>query len=399
MSSRSLRAPAVLLAVALVGSLASWLGLIIGIRSVEPDVVGPFVAVWSAYFTVVAAYSGVQQESSRALTAARDDRGARLGQASAAIGVVGAGAGLLVASGASTKVGASVTVLIALGLLASALEAGVIGAAVARTAIDLVALTLTADALLRLAFVAGASGLGTSEAGTFLALSAAASIAATVLALSAGGCRYLRLRVGPVWAVTRRMTLATAAAVLSAFIITGAPVLVRVLGHLDTLEEAKALGLLSLTRAPVLLPLLAIQSWLVSWLAVVGRLQLALLRAFGLVVVLTALAVAGSILLGELVIRLMLGSTFLVTVPQLAMLVAASGSLGILIVMSLAAIATDRHSLSVIAWAATLVLTGVLLPLTGTTLEGIAIALALPPLIVGSAGGVFLTRGGQQAHA
>ena len=388
---RGLGAPATLLVVGLVGSLASWWAQLLGIRAVGPVNAAGFIAGWSLYFAVVGSFSGLQQEATRTSTVGNAETGPRLGTASIATGLVGGALGLAVVLRVAPAVGAGLAFLIVVGWIASASQSGVIGGSVARHAIGIASAAMLSDALLRLGLFACAYWLGESSAQVFLGLASAASLVATGLILGVGGLGFLRVRMGPSAAAVRRVAQASGAALLSALLITGAPMLVSALGAMNGFEEARVLALLSLTRAPVLLPIVALQSWLLNQFALTSRLRSSLLRAFGAIALVAVSAAGAAALAGDLLVSTMLGGAYSLPTAELSVLVASSAFIGFLVVVSLAAIGTDRHRLSVGAWAATLVLTVAALPLMATGVLGVAAALALPPLVVSLAGAKLLT--------
>lgn len=162
-----------------------------------------------------------------------------------------------------------------------------------------------------------------------------------------------QLRVAePLSVLLRNSGKTLAAAVSIAALVNGFPLLMSTFdrGASESLLGAMTLAVM-LTRAPLLLPMMALQSYLIARFArshgSPWPLLLPLLAGcFAVAGLLAALAA----LIGPPILREAFGADFVVSGHTLAMLVMSSGVLGALCVSSSALIASNRHTANTIGW-------------------------------------------------
>lgn len=193
-----------------------------------------------------------------------------------------------------------------------------------------------------------------------------------------------------------RTMLASAA---TAVLVNGFPVVLSLFGGAEKAELGAVVLALTLTRAPILVPLTALQSMLIARLSAPGGTgRRFLLLVFAELAGLTTVIALGVGLWGEAVLAWVFGPGFAVDGWLLAGLVVASGCLGVLTVTGAATLASNRHNAFAGGWviAAVLSVLGVAL-LPGDIGLRTVIALIAGPL-AGAACHLAL-RGGVAEHS
>jgi O-antigen/teichoic acid export membrane protein len=339
-------------------------------RALGADDYAAFGVFWSAVFFVVALIFGAQQESTRSVAQRRQSTG---------------GTSLVTFAIALGSLAATVLLVTAPAWRPPALD-GHVWAVVAVAAGGLL-YTLTGV----LAGVLAGAGLWNGYAGMLIAEGASrfalvllaiavasgvtplawAVVAAYPVALLVGGVALRRHRVGfrvddsiatLVGNTVKTMTAAAAVAAL----VNGFPLIMSMFARGASDESVGALTLaIMLTRAPLLVPLMALQGLLIKRFSdatrPIARSLIQIVLACVLGAGLLGLA-AGAI--GPGLLRSFFGPEFELSSTTLALLVLSSGLIGALSVTAPALVARNRHGLNVVGWAAAVVVSVGLLALS-----------------------------------
>lgn len=338
-----------------------------------------FGVFWSAMFFVVAVLFGVQQESTRAVTTHRStgDPGSTSLVRFAVVVATGA---VVVLVGAAPWWGpatfgeghgglALVVAAGSVGYVFTGVLAGVCAGAGLWSAYGAM---LVVEGLARAVGVVGVLLLSAGVGG--LAWMVVAAYPVTLAAVGWSNRARIRqhLRVDESLTVLLRNTGQTVAAAVSiAAMINGFPLLMALFVRE---ESAAALGAMTLavilTRAPLLLPLMALQSYLITMFARPQRspwplLAVLLSGCVAVAAVLAALAAA----VGPPILREVFGAEFEVSGHALALLVLSSGGLGALCMSSPALVARNRHAANTVGWWIAVVVAVVVLAFAPWSLE------------------------------
>lgn len=368
---------------------------------------GVFSVFWSALFLVVGVLFGLQQESTRATAqtvsarggAFRDPGSADDGRAGGprttslwafaslaalAVGVVVIATAVLWAVPSLGVANAGLAWLVALGAAMNCLVAaasGVMaGAGMWRQLASIVAL----DGILRVVAVVGVLSVTHDIVPLAVAVILPFPVSLTIVFLSAPRALVENARVtfGPraLIANTGRTMLAASA---TAVLINGFPLVLSFFAGPDNHAALGSLVLaVTLTRAPILVPLTALSSYLVSRFSHhpgrTARTVAVLLAGIGAVI----LVLCGAAwLFGEPVMRFVFGQEFDLPAGVLVALIASSGLIGALFVSGSAVLARNRHGLYAAGWVAASVVTLALLFLPLPLPERAALALAAGPAV------------------
>jgi hypothetical protein len=330
-----------------------------------------FAVLWSALFFVVGALGGVQQEVTRASRAPSIPGGGR----PLPIALTGSAvSGLLVAGSAPLWLGllipdptVSIGAALAVGVASYLAVAVIAGRLYGASAWWPIAAMMAVDGVLRLIGVVLAVTLGGGELGALAwAIALPFPLAPALVLPFAGGRRLTgRLDTGSArlaWNAGRLVVAAAATAVL----MSGMPVLLRVLlPGLAPADLAPVALDLSLVRAPLLIPVLALQSLLIVRFAGDRGARSPLLVA-GAIAAGGVVAALLAALAGPPVLDAVFGEPYGSDPLALALVVASSGLLGALLVLGAALVADGRHGLVTVAWGSAVVVTaGALLVLPG----------------------------------
>lgn len=194
--------------------------------------------------------------------------------------------------------------------------------------------------------------------GTLIALAVASAVSA-----GAWLCTLTRVRVRRHLRrrsdLTARVLLhhyasASSASAASAALTVGFPVLISLTStKSEFLTSAGLLLGISLTRAPLLVPLTAYQGVVLAhFLSHRERGARAVLPVLGVVLGVTAAASAGALLLGARVYRLMLGGRYVLSGPMLAALVVTAGLLAVQTVTGMCCLALGQQRAYAAGWIA-----------------------------------------------
>lgn len=258
-----------------------------------------------------------------------------------------------------------------------------VGAATGRAWWREAALVIGGEATLRLAVTAGVVFVAASVTSMGIASAAGAFAWLVLVAFSRRTRSALFIRAdvaGPVLA--RRMSAALVAQGASAILVVGFPILLAATTRRAEYASAAPLLLaISLTRAPVLLPLNALQGVAVSHLvragAGLGRL---LLRLLALVAGVAVLGAVAAWLIGPTLLGLMFGSGYVVDGSVLAALTLAAGGTAALTLTGACAQALAAHAWYVAGWVVAVLASVALLQVSGSLEWRACLALGVAPL-------------------
>jgi O-antigen/teichoic acid export membrane protein len=366
----------------LVMSMTAW-----ALPAERATVLLTFLAVLFAVYGVL---SGVALETTRAIAAAaRDDHapGPPLWQVAAVVAACSAAVVLALAPFWRERVlhgGDSVLVLaLVVAVAGYAVHCVVVGAASGRGWWSQAALVITGEATLRLLATVAVVGTAASVASMGVA-SALGAFAWLVLVARPGLVRStLVLRAdAPGRVLARRMVAALVAQGSSALLVVGFPILLAsTTSREDYAAAAPLLLAISLTRAPVLLPLNALQGVAVSHLvraaSGLGRL---LVRLLALVAAVAGVGAIAAWLVGPWLLTLLFGDAYAVDGTVLALLTLAAGGTAALTLTGACAQALAAHGWYVAGWLVALATCVALLQVPGSLELRACLSLGLSPL-------------------
>ena len=372
-------------------AVLGWLLFIVVARLLGAASYAEFSVLWGLFFALAGLLLGLQQELTRSVSSARllpeGQRRSRVLYASLIHGAILAS--LVLLSGplwAPNVFGPGwpwITLAIAAGLCAYVFIITVNGSLAGRRAWRVYAGVITADAALRFALVVAVClagghliGWAWAVAGGSLAWLFFLPIRAVRSALRARG------DVGT-GVLVSRSAHAMVATGCSALLIAGFPLLLRVTsqGQLDA-RAGVILAAIIVTRSAVLLPMIAYQAVAITYF-VEHRHELTsrLLRLLGLLAVGGALAAAGGVLVGPIVLRLLLGAQFQTSGPLVGQLVGAAVALAMLTLSGTALLAANKHGRAAVGWLVATLVTTIVLALPLSVETRCVLGLGLGPLV------------------
>lgn len=356
-----------------------------------------FSVFWSIVYLVVSALSGVQQEVTRAAHVAAPASGIR----------TLVGFALLYASGAAVLLVALAPLwapqVLPPGTLVE--ESGVVFQLVSALAVAAVGYTFVAvlsgalygvrnwpgvaamtvsDSVLRLIAIAVALALGAGVAGLGWAVATPFLVAAAGLWLFTGRSIRASLAIDTgMSGLLRNSARTVGAAIATGIMISGLPFLLGITSDQVQPELLASLILvITLTRAPLVIPLLALQSLLiVTFRDAPGRMATRV-RLWGACLVLVAAVLSAlAVVVGPWVIALLYGDRYALPAPAYAAIVASAGLTALLCLTGPAVLAAGQHGRYLLGWAAgSATLIGfLLLPLP--ELERVLLALCAGPVV------------------
>lgn len=360
-------------------------------RLTGPEAYAVFAVFWSALYLVIGCLAGVQQEVTRSIAVSR-----RLASRPTTSGwrfaiLVATGVVVLVAVSlplwAPLSFGGSYLALAApllIGVAVFVLMATVSGSLAGSDAWAGVAFIIGVDGVLRLVSIATA--LVWTADPVWLAWMVIAPLPVT-LAIAAvvfkGSIRNSMVLVDGyrtlLWNVIRTMTASAGSAIL----ITGFPLLLAIVAtNAEQPQLAPLILAITLTRAPLLMPLSAFQGFLVVQFAKRTSGQWGLLLRL-----MIALAIFGGIaallawLIGPMILRTFFGSGYAIAGEILALLVAAAGAIAALYVTGPAVLARGAHAGYAWGWIAAVVVALLVVNVPGDLTTRAVSALILGPAV------------------
>ncbi|AKS32150.1 hypothetical protein [Mycolicibacterium goodii] len=372
-------------------ALCGYAVLYLAARDLEPAGFSVFAVFWGAFGLVTGAANGLLQEATREVRSVQFTpvgEGPRTHpmRVAAAVGVVAA----LVIAGTSPLWGARVfvesrllsVVLLSVGLAGFCLHATLLGmlAGVDRWT-EYGALMVT-DAGIRVAVAAASFVLGWGLGGYLWATVAGAG-AWLILLLAAPAARFAARRVtaGGTWTFVRGTSHSIAAAGASAILVMGFPVLLKATSADLGATGGVVILAVTLTRAPLLVPLTAMQGNLIAHFVDQRARLRALLIPAAVVAGIGAVGVVAAGLIGPWLLRVGFGDEYRADGALLAWLTAAAVAIAMLTLTGAAAVAAALHRTYAAGWIiATVAAVGLLLlPLELQTRT--VIALLCGPLV------------------
>ena len=348
-------------AAAALGALSGYLVLVIVARTVTRATNAEFLVFWSLLFTSFGVLGGLQQEATRAVGTAELTRAPKDG-AHVLPWFVGIGAAFAVVVAAlspwwrSALLSNDSSPAAALALCAAALvfsgHLTMVGTLAGQRRWSLSALLIGGESLLRLVVVALVALVGSGLSGLEVAVTVSTAFW-LVLLLAARPLRRAataRADVGP-RVLASRAGHAMLAALGSAALVVGFPTLLRLSSSADEWLTAAPLVLaISLTRAPLLIPLNAFQGVAISYFLGSGKRAAALVRV---VAVIAAAGVAGAVVaavIGPPLMEAFFGATYRVDGLLLGALTLAAVALAILTMTGAGTLALARHRYYAAGW-------------------------------------------------
>lgn len=386
---------AVLVALAAGGSaVVSYVVMWLAARALSPADATVFLTFLSVMFFSYGLLSGLATEVTRSTAAAlRDARvvGPRLWRVAALAAAVCSAAVVafvvgwrerLLGPGVGGGDAWAVAMLMGLGVAGYAFHSTAVGALTGRRQWSGCATVIGAEASVRLALTVVAAVLGAGLLGMVAGTATAALAVLVVLVLAA--------RVRPAMATATdcsgralgwRIAQSMLAQASAAAVIVGFPVmLASTTAPSDYSHAAPLILAISLTRAPLLVPLNAVQGVMVSYLVHASRrFGRALLVVIG---VLTAVGFVGSLLaraIGPWLMDTLFGSDYRVEGWVLGLLTLSATLLAVLTVTGATCQATDRHAVFLGGWVVATSTTALLLLLPGSLEQRSVTALIAGP--------------------
>jgi O-antigen/teichoic acid export membrane protein len=342
-------------------------------RRLEPAGFSVFGVFWGAFGLAAGAANGLLQEATREVrSTAGHPAGAgphtRPMRVAAAVAVGAAavivGTSPLWAPHVFAEERPLSVALLSAGLAGFCLHATLLGMLAGAGRWSLYGALMVTDALTRLMLAIAAFAFGWGLSG-FLWATVGGSLAWLLLLLASPTARsaaQLRTTVS-VSAFLRGSAHSIAAAGASAILVMGFPVLLKATsGQLGAAGGVIILAV-TLTRAPLLVPLTAMQGNLIAYFVDHRSARVrALLVPAGIVIAVGAVGVAAAFLLGPWILRMGFGTEYVTSGRLLAWLTAAAVSIALLTLTGAAAVAAALHRAYSIGWvgatlAATLLLT------------------------------------------
>jgi len=344
-----------------IAAVSGYLVLLLAARALGADGYAAFAVFWAAYGLVTGTQNGQLQETTRAIRGARvrdaDGKQARPMPLNAAIGI---GLALVVAATSIGWAGAvfewyriESVLLLTVGVAAFGVYAGLGGALSGLGRWGPFATLLIVDALIRLALtvIAVIAGWGLFA---FLVMTVAGTVSSAIVVLCLRPAREALGARGDVTVreLARNTFTAMAAALASAALVMGFPVLIKLStsGDLDSVAGAVILAV-TLTRAPLLVPLNSFQGVLISRFVenrhrVVASLMTPLLIVTGVGVIGAALAW----LVGPWLLETVFGGDYRLSGATIAALTIGAVAMAVLTLTGAMALAVGQHRLYAAGW-------------------------------------------------
>jgi O-antigen/teichoic acid export membrane protein len=346
----------------LISALSGYLILVIAARALGPQRNADFLVFWSLMFGLFGILGGLQQETTRSVRSA--DLGTSLSQRPVHVLPVS----LLVGLGAAVVVGATsvmwsapalgsrswpVVVALCLAVPAFAGDSAMVGALAGHRSWRVYSALVSSEAVVRLLFVVLVALTGATTHGLEIASAAAAAVWIVFVVVSSTGRRAARATGDcDSGQFLNRSGHAMVAAASSAVLVVGFPVLLRFTSSdLEWITAAPLLLAISLTRAPLLMPLNAYQGVAIAhFLSEQDRGITLLLRPAAAIVGVGALGAAGAYVFGPFIMVAFFGPDYRVGGLLLAGLTLAAACLALLTLTGSAVLATGRHKAYAIGW-------------------------------------------------
>ena len=400
-------------------AIAGYAIILVAARGLDPAGYELFMVFWGLFFALTGLQDGLMQETARAVTARRHSDSA-LAESSTLTrthseapvieraGGVGHKGGNLARPFRATTGFAAVSLLfalltgplwvgtvspgleiwsvglLALGLFAYAFQATVCGLLSAATHWTTFAWLIALDSGIRLILAAVAWWVGWQLL-AYLIMTVIGAATWLGFLLFSPRTRGLLPELADV--TTRAFTVRTLKAMVAsganAVIITGFPVLLKF--TTDTAVAAGALAAtitaVTLTRAPILVPLQRFQpALIVHFTKNRAHVVRAALVPMAAVVGVALFGGVAAYFLGQPIMRMFFAEDYIVSAEALALLTVASGATALLMITGSAALAADRHTLYLVGWVVATIAAVALLMVDATPELRSVLGLGLGPL-------------------
>ncbi|MFC7431107.1 MULTISPECIES: hypothetical protein [unclassified Agrococcus] len=370
-----------LLGATVVAGGLGYVSQLLAARLLPPDGYESFTVWWSLLYFVVAAVAGVQHEIARASGPAAP--GGRGRSVLAAVLVVGAVAIVAIAVAALLAGGEpAIAAALALGIGGYVLLAAVSGLLYGAEAWRLVATTMVVDAATRAVLTTLALALGAPMPVVVLAFAAPFLVTVVVTLVPV---RRAIASVGVV--ASPRALLATIAVTVggsaaTALLVSGFPFALRVLSPEVPDEEFGAFSFsFTLARAPLVVAVMALQTFLVTRFRAQGR-PLALLGRIAVVVAVVSAALAAlAWWLGPVALAAFFDRGYGMPGAVLAGIVGSAGSIALLTVSGAMVLARASHGAYLGGWAVAAITTIALLLVPGDLATRAVVAVGVGPAL------------------
>lgn len=350
-------------------AIAGYAIILVAARGLDPAGYELFMVFWGLFFALTGLLDGLMQETARAVTTAQSSltrgveqkkngnpaRPFRVTTRFALVSLIlAAVTGPVWASTVSPGLELWSIGLLALGLFAYAFQATVCGLLSAATHWTTFAWLIALDSGIRLVLAAVAWWAGWQLLAYLImtVIGAATWLCFLLFSPSTRGLLSSLADVSP-RAFTTRTVKAMVASGANAVIITGFPVLLKF--TTDTAAVAGALAAtitaVTLTRAPILVPLQRFQpALIVHFTKNRAHVVRASLLPMAAVVGVALFGGVAAYFLGQPIMRIFFAEDYIVSAGALALLTVASGSTALLMITGSAALAADRHTLYLVGW-------------------------------------------------
>lgn len=391
----------------IIAAASGYLVLLLAARQLGATGYAVFAVFWAAYGLVTGAQNGQLQETTRTIRAASERRVSAASETRTRLGRpllvnVGIGAALAVIVAATSPLWsghvfdqyrALSVVLLAVGVASFAVYAHLCGALSGSLSWSPFAVLLSVDALIRLvgAGMAVAFGWGVLA---FLVITVVGSVSwIVVLATSSTARRAVGL---PGDVDDRRLAgntlTAMAAALASAVVVMGFPVLINITARAD--DDSRVVGAVilavTLTRAPLLVPLNSFQGVLITrFVAARDALLRSLAMPLAAVVVVGAIGAVAAWAIGSWLLTHIFGADFTLGGGTIALFMVGATALGLLTVTGAATLSVGAHRWYAAGWWVAAIACAALLTVPLEVTDRVALSLVVGPLV---GAGVHLGR-------
>lgn len=375
-----------------ISALCGYAVLYLAARDLEPAGFSVFSVFWGAFGLVTGAANGLLQEATREVRSSRhrDLSGGPTTHPMRIAGLVGIAAAVVIAvssplwsSHVFIESRALSVVLLSVGLAGFCLHATLLGMLAGVNRWTEYGALMVTDAGIRVAVAAATFVLGWGLAG-FLWATVAGAVAWLIMLIAAPAARLAAglLTAGSPATFLRGAAHSIAAAGASAVLVMGFPVLLKATsGDLGAAGGVVILAV-TLTRAPLLVPLTAMQGNLIAHFVDQRDKRLrALLAPAAAVAALGAVGVAAAGLLGPWLLRVGFGDEYRAGGALLAWLTAAAVAIAMLTLTGAATVAAALHRAYALGWIIATVAAVALLLLPLGLEERTIIALLCGPLV------------------
>jgi O-antigen/teichoic acid export membrane protein len=350
----------IVLGSSVIAAASGFLVLIILAPALGPAEYSIFSAFWSAMFLIVGLFFGIQQETTRAVAAAADEsrteRPTNLTKFAAVVSVCLLALTLVTGVFWSAQLfgdsNSHWLIPLSLGVSSYVIVAAINGILAGSGRWQLFALQPILDGLLRLVFVFAAVALDLGTWAVIWAIALPLPISLVVmLALS----RKTLSRFGKInesyRKISRNAGRTVAASGSMSILINGLPLLIVIFGRADAATLGTIILALTVTRAPILVPLTAMQSILIAKFSrEPAKRAKTLALVSSVLIVITLLIATVFFLSGEWLFVRLFGEDYALSGALLAGMVFASGSLALLTVVAAAALSASLHSYFLASW-------------------------------------------------